>query len=378
MLNRVQRSSHGQRLFLAFPDGVYHHVCSECTALCCRGHGFGGSLRREIGTLLQLYPSLASAAASRQGDVLTFHTPPTGCCFLEPDNLCGLEKRHGRGLKPGICALFPFNVFTRIGSTIAISPHFLCPLRLELPPKRGTVEGTHDRIEAAARESGLLERGYVDAMAPATLHPSANARSVLRREAIFRDRCEAGLGRERFAEVLRDASDSAGALDAFVVRAARILALDGGARAPQRDRVDDLLLAIAPPLRLSLLALSGEAMLQALALGERLVRCTLSLHRDAPTLQTVHGAMSDTLPVLRLLARGDETLELAEGSEKGPPLPTPELTFAAYLALREARGAAGLLAALEQAITPELSAADRLVLLRHLARRVAHAKHPRG
>ncbi len=373
----MERGSQGPRLFLAFPDGVYHYVCSECTALCCRGHGFGGNLRREMGTLLQLYPSLSSAAAHRQGDVLSFHTPPTGCCFLDSDNLCGIEKRHGRGLKPGICALFPFNVFTRIGSSIAISPHFLCPLRLELPPKRGAVEGTHARVEAAARESGLLERAYVDAMAPATLHPSASVRSALRREATFRDRCEAGLGRERFTDLLRDASEAAGALDAFVVRAARILVLDAGAGAPPRDRVDDLLLAIAPPLRLSLLAQSGEAMLHALALGERLARRTLSLHRDAPTLQTVYSAMSDALPVLRLLARGDESLELAEGSEKGPPLPTPELTFAAYLALREARGPAGLLGALEQAITPELSAADRLVLLRHLARKVAHAKHAR-
>jgi hypothetical protein len=200
----------------------------------------------------------------------------------------------------------------------------------------------------------------------------------LRREAAFRDRCASGLGRARFADLLRDASEDASALDGYVARAARILALDGEARAPQRDAVDDLLLAVAPALRLSLLTLTGEAMLRALAIGERLARCTLSLHRDAPMLQTVHGAVSDVLPVLRLLARGDEPLDLAEGAEKGPPLATPELTFAAYLAVREGRGPAGLLAALETAITPALEAADRLVLLRHVARRVAHAKQARG
>ena len=42
-------------LFFAFPDGVYHYVCAECTALCCRGQGFGGSLEREMRTLLQIY-----------------------------------------------------------------------------------------------------------------------------------------------------------------------------------------------------------------------------------------------------------------------------------------------------------------------------------
>ena len=29
-------------IFFAFPDGVFHHVCAECTALCCRGQGFAG------------------------------------------------------------------------------------------------------------------------------------------------------------------------------------------------------------------------------------------------------------------------------------------------------------------------------------------------
>src|SRR5687768_9293505 len=35
-------------IFFAFPDGVFHHVCAECTALCCRGQGFAGSLKREM------------------------------------------------------------------------------------------------------------------------------------------------------------------------------------------------------------------------------------------------------------------------------------------------------------------------------------------
>jgi hypothetical protein len=39
-------------LFFAFPDGVYDYKCAECTALCCKGHGFGGSLDREMRSLL--------------------------------------------------------------------------------------------------------------------------------------------------------------------------------------------------------------------------------------------------------------------------------------------------------------------------------------
>jgi hypothetical protein len=69
-------------LYMAFPDGVFHYVCAECTALCCRGDGFGGSLKREMPVLLTLYPALGSAVVSRQGSRLTFGTPAGGCFFL--------------------------------------------------------------------------------------------------------------------------------------------------------------------------------------------------------------------------------------------------------------------------------------------------------
>ena len=170
-------------LYFAFPDGAYHYVCAECTALCCRGQGFAGSLQREMRQLLTIYPALGSAATSRQGDIITFATPSGRCHFLDGDNLCRIEKEHGKALKPGVCGLFPFNVFTRIGDVVAISPHFMCPLRLQIPARPGRVEGTHARIETAVRESALLDRAYVEAhMVPSRLHPALDADSVLERE----------------------------------------------------------------------------------------------------------------------------------------------------------------------------------------------------
>ncbi len=88
-------------LYFAFPDGVLHYVCAECTALCCKGHGFGGSLERHMRSLFVLYPALESTVISRKADIVELSTPPTGCHFLEPDNHCGIETRHGKSAKPG-------------------------------------------------------------------------------------------------------------------------------------------------------------------------------------------------------------------------------------------------------------------------------------
>src|SRR5688500_13052982 len=215
-------------LFIAFPDGVYDYVCAECTALCCRGHGFGGSLRREMGTLLRLYPRLGLSAASRTGDIVRFHTAPTGCFFLDADHRCRIEKEHGRALKPGVCGLFPFNRFTRIGQVVAVSPHFLCPLRLHVPARPGQVAGTPALVVGAVRDSGLLDEANLDLHAPPVVK-GRDARSVLKRETAFRDLCTRSLGRRRFSDTLREASGDPRALSSFVARAASLTLLDSGA-----------------------------------------------------------------------------------------------------------------------------------------------------
>src|SRR5439155_6122765 len=117
------------------------------------------------------------------------------------DNLCSIEKENGKNLKPSICTLFPFNRFTRIGRTIAVSPHYLCPLRLEVPAQPGQVEGTHSKLEAALRESALLEPAYIQARVPAIrMRSPGEAEAALAREERFRNVCSSALGVVRFSD----------------------------------------------------------------------------------------------------------------------------------------------------------------------------------
>jgi len=139
------------------------------------------------------------------------------------------------------------------------------------------------------------------------------------------------------------------------------------------DAVDDLVLALAAPLRLRLLHLSSEGMLRVLALGEIVLRRTLTLSDRPPTLQGAYQVITSVGPALRLLARGDEPLELARrASAKAPPFGDPDLTFAAFLTLRAVHNSTGILEALEKAIKPSLSAADRSVLLNQLGAKLEH------
>ena len=367
-------------LFFAFPDGVYHYVCAECTALCCRGQGFSGSLEREMKTLLQIYPALGSVSTGRVADQVSVTTPAGACFFLDADNLCRIEKEHGKATKPGVCVLFPFNVFTRIGAAVAVSPHFLCPLRLQVPPSSGAVEGTHADLEAAIRDSRMLDPGYVKSfLTPARLHPDLNPRAVLARESTFRDACSQALGHARFASTLNDASTDRAALASRVDRATRLLGLDPPSRPPARDAIDDLLLALASPLRLDLLSLSSEGMLAALALAERILRHTSALSPETPSLQGASQVVSDLFPVLRLLARGDEPLEISRAASlKSPPFGVPELLFSTHRFWRAFKSTPRTLTVLEQSVPPTMSPSDRTVLFNSLGSRMDQVILKRG
>src|SRR5438045_1171565 len=85
-------SSRGISIYFAFPDGVFHYVCAECNALCCRSLAFGGRLR-EVGQLLELYPALGSSAIARKGDSLLFLPLASGCVFLDGET--GAASRSG-------------------------------------------------------------------------------------------------------------------------------------------------------------------------------------------------------------------------------------------------------------------------------------------
>jgi len=351
-------------LFLAFCDGAFDFDCPSCTALCCRGAGFAGSMTREVPRLLELYPALASLAVARQGDIVFFANPTNGCYFLDADDLCRVERQHGRAIKPGVCGLFPFNSFLRIGEAIAIRPHFLCPLRPVVPPRPGAVEGTHDAVERAARDSGLLEPTFVEVhLGRAPLHPSLDAEATLRREADFRDLSSDMLERARFVELLATASSDAVALDEQVRRGAALLGLDpGGAPDGPRTAIDDLLILLATPLRTNLLRLSSEGLLVALSLGARVFRQALSLGA-APSLSGAWEIVTKLSPALRLLARVEEPI--VADPDKPPRIPAfsdPALALAASIALRS-DPTVGTLTALERAIPASLPAADRSILL---------------
>lgn len=359
-------------LYLAFPDGVFHYACAECNAFCCRGYGFAGSLEREMRPLFDRYPEVEGMASKRVGDLVFFSTPASGCILLGGDNRCRIEKELGKAAKPSICRLFPFNSFTRIGKTVVVSPHFLCPLRVQVPARPGEVEGTHSRVESAVRESGILDKFYIDQNVPRlALHPSNDAASVLRREIRFRDGCSRAIGERSFRDMLELESEDTDGLYVFVERAARVMGLKPAGRSEARDRLDDVLLALAPAFRLELLSLSTEDILRALALGELVVRQLMAISGDPVNPKGVFSVLQNNGPALRLLSRDCESfMRIKPARLKAPPFGDAELTFAAFATLRGLGSSMDPLSTLESALGPSLTASDRVILLTQLGQQV--------
>lgn len=362
-------------LYMAFPDGAFDYVCAECTALCCRGQGFAGSLRREMPKLLSIYPALGSAALARQGSLIVFGTPAGKCFFLDEDNMCRIEKDHGKSLKPGACSLFPFNKFTRIGRVVAVAPHFLCPIRLLVPARPGQVQGTHAAVDSAVRESALLDSEYIDTYMPAvSLHGSQDGAAVVEREESFRDSCSRSLARRTFYETLAEQSTNPHILESFTGRAAQIMGLEAKSSIQERDCFDDMLLALAPSQRISLLHMESESILRALAIGEIVLRQMTALSPFPITPQGASGMLNSIGPALRLLARGDESIELAgKASLKSPAYGDPDMAFAAFTAIRKISNGTGVLDALENAIKPDMPVSYRSALLVQLGSQIERA-----
>ena len=354
-------------IFFAFPDGVFHHVCAECTALCCRGQGFAGSLKREMNFIFKNYPPLASLVTEREGDIVTVATPTGRCFFLRNDNLCKIEVEHGRARKPGICLLFPFNDFSRIGNTLVVSPHFMCPLRLNLPAAPGQVEGTHANVAKAIKETNLGEADYVRGfVGTAKLPPGKSAEEILERERIFRDQCSHALGKARFRDVLAASSDDPDALWAFRKRVVKLMSWTMPAQPETRDPLDDILIASAPAYRVESLFHSDEGLLRFLVLAELLARRVYTMSLAAPTLQGVYGVIEDMRPALRLLAWGDTKPLLKKTPLKSPEFGDTTLVDSAQKFLNWMPGK-GVLSALEKAFPPKFTAADRIVVVRQSA-----------
>lgn len=359
-------------LYFAFPDGVLHFVCAECTALCCKGFGFGGSLERHVRSLFVLYPALESTVVSRSGDVVEMSTPASGCHFLEPDNRCGIETRHGKPAKPGICSLFPFNLLRRIGSTIVVGPNFLCPLRVSVPARPGEVEGTHAPLVDAVEDSGLLGpdgRGSHITSVPA--RAGVAPAQVIREEVAFRNACAEAIGREPFRAVLRRFASDPGAFDGDVRRMAAIAGIGVAEPSTGRDRLDEVLLAIAPTLRLEYLRLSSDGVLRALAMTEALLRTEMALSDRVLDPQVAFRNATVRKAGIQLLAHGDEPLALKRSlPAKAPPISDPQLTFAGFLAIRGLSNGVGVASAFEAALQAEVATADRMTLIMSLGARV--------
>jgi len=354
-------------IFFAFPDGVFHHVCAECTALCCRGQGFAGSLKREMNFVFRNYPPLASLVTEREGDIVTVATPTGRCFFLRNDNLCQIELDHGRARKPGICLLFPFNDFSRIGNTLVVAPHFMCPLRLNLPAAPGKVEGTHASVAKAIKETNLGEADYVRGfVGTSRLPPGKSSTEVLKREREFCNLCTESLGNAQFRDVIATSSEDPSALWAFRKRVAKLLGWTVPAQQATRDAVDDILIASAPAYRVESLYLSDEALLRFLTLSELLVRRVFSMSIGAPTLQGVYGVIEDMRPALRLLAWGDAKPPMKKVSLKSPEFGDSNLVDSAQKFLNW-MPVKGVLPALEKALPPKFSTSDRIVVIRQSA-----------
>ena len=346
------------RFFLPFPDGTLHYDCPSCTALCCRGKGFAGSLKREVPELLRIYPALAASVVGRNGNVVSFQNTAGGCSFLASDNRCQIEERHGFGLKPGVCGLFPFNNFSRIApDVVVLSPHFLCPLQVVSPARPGWAAGTHEAVRAAAVESGLLDNGsFATRRLPASEAGEA-AERLLQREEHFRDRCAEALGRSRFREVLLAQSAAREGLADWLRRVATVLALE--AHDAACDGLDEKLLVLSCAWRMDLLQMEAEDALRVLALAEVILR--RQMFAQSPTPQQLAQAFGRLLPVLKMLAQGDRPAKFTSGRMAAPRVNDPVLAGVALRVLGEAsRG--GVLQAMERFVPAEMAQADRFAL----------------
>jgi hypothetical protein len=366
-----------RKLYMAFPDGALNYVCAECDAHCCKGFGFGGSAK-EMERVFELYPEVAPLTLDRAGSWVSMMTLATGCVLLDTDNFCRIEKEHDKSLKPSLCNIFPFNGFLRFGDVIAVTPHSLCPMRLQVPPRPGEVQGTHADIERAI-DSSVFWEVWVPSIPKLMLSPARDAAEALEQEEAFRDRCGAALGVERFGDVLLAASADPAALRAIRARLVRLLGVGGGEWPADRDVLDDMLLALASSIRLQFTSLEPERVLHALLVGEIGVRNAASVARVPLTLKAAYEILSGYSAVMLLLGHGDQPAGPdVNWNRKSPKYDDAGMVFATYIALKELASGAGVLPALERALPDSMPVGDRWAVIQRIAGQFARRKSQAG
>lgn len=357
------------KFYFAFPDRAYHYDCAACDALCCRGHGIGTAVR-ETPTLLQHYPALAWAATRSGPAGSDFTNPAGGCFFLTNQNLCQIEVDHGRSAKPGVCVLFPFNDFTRLGHVIVVRPHFLCPLHL----RPGEGAGDHAELEKQLQETGMETRALAQ---PGSELSSTQTQQILHTEENFRDRCGAAIGKVRFEDLLESSVENKTAFRAWQQRALRLWGI--AHEAAPRDALDEILLALASPLRTHLFFASERRRLRILFLASAYARIMARVTSRPLTLQGTHRLIMDILPLLRLFARGNTAIRLrAPEAQQGVEFQNPELTLAFFQVLEDLQGGHKLFDTVERALPKRLSPIERGLFFHQLARRVRELKPKRA
>lgn len=350
-----------RKIYFAFPDRAYHYDCAQCDALCCRGHGIGTSAKETPG-LLASFPALGFAAVKSGAQGADFTNPAGDCFFLTSQNLCRVEQEQGRHAKPGVCVVFPFNDFSRFGDVVIVRPHFLCPLRLA--PNEGV--GRHAEIEKSILETGVLSRAFAQ---PGPEISAAKARTVIRREENFRDECAVAIGKDRFDEVLERMAEDPAELRRWRERVLRLWGIPF-ALGP-RDDLDDILLALAPPLRVRGLLLRERTRLRILSLAGAYARGLRGLGGGRNTLQGTHHLIVNLFVLFRFFAHGNEALMLrSPGLIEGVEFQNPLLTFAFFEVLEKLQNGSKLFDALDAALPPKLTNLERTIFFHQLARRV--------
>jgi len=351
--------------YFAFPDRMYHYECAKCDALCCRGHGIGTAAKETPG-LLSRYPELAWTVtkSSRLGS--NFTNPAGGCFFLTAENLCQVEQDHGREAKPGVCVAFPFNDFSRVGDVVVVRPHFLCPLRL-LP---GNGAGNHAELETMLHKTGVISRALAQ---PGPDMAPEKARELVRREEAFRDRCGAAIGLRSFDELLEQEVENKKEFHDWRERALRLWGISPPT--VPRDYLDDILLALAPPLRVRILLLSEQNRLRILSLAGAYLRSMAQITSRPLTLQGAHHMIVNVLGVLRFFAMGNvsQRLPLPEATQ-GVDFQNPELTLAFFQVLEELQRGRKLFDTIEEALPDRVNDLERAIFFHQLARRIRELK----
>ena len=149
-------------------------------------------------------------------------------------------------------------------------------------------------------------------------------------------------------------------------RVAKLLLWNLPEQPENRDALDDILIASAPAYRMESLYHSDEGLLRFLTLAELLARRVFTMSLSSPTLQGVYGVIEDMRPALRLLAWADEKPPLKKVPLKSPEFGDPRLVDSAQKFLNWMPGK-GVFAALEKALQPKFTAADRMAVVRQCA-----------